>query len=127
MENGHFELPPEIVETVELAKRIVQNELMPLEPEFLLISPDGQRLPRKQLAAALRGRNSCHPPESGFNIWIRNYICRHVGREHVLVTYEEWQHFEGEERARLSSAVFLRHGGGVRWLHVQETWLPADG
>ncbi len=32
---GTFQLPPEILEIVDLAKRIVQNELLPLEPEFL--------------------------------------------------------------------------------------------
>lgn len=32
---GTFQLPPEIVEIVDLAKRIVRNELLPLEPEFL--------------------------------------------------------------------------------------------
>jgi alkylation response protein AidB-like acyl-CoA dehydrogenase len=32
---GTFQLPPEVVEIVDLAKRIVDRELMPLEPEFL--------------------------------------------------------------------------------------------
>ena len=32
---GTFQLPPEIVEIVDLAKRIVEKELLPLEPEFL--------------------------------------------------------------------------------------------
>ena len=35
MENGSFKLPAEVVEIVDLAKRIVEKELMPLEPEFL--------------------------------------------------------------------------------------------
>jgi acyl-CoA dehydrogenase len=33
--DGSFQLPSEIVEICDLAKRIVQKELMPLEPEFL--------------------------------------------------------------------------------------------
>ncbi len=32
---GTFQLPADIVEIVELAKRIVEKELLPLEPEFL--------------------------------------------------------------------------------------------
>ena len=32
---GTFRLPEEILEIVDLAKRIVHNELLPLEPEFL--------------------------------------------------------------------------------------------
>ncbi len=35
MENGSFKLPEEVAEIVDLAKRIVEKELMPLEPEFL--------------------------------------------------------------------------------------------
>ena len=33
--DGAFQLPSEILEICDLAKRIVQNELMPLEQEFL--------------------------------------------------------------------------------------------
>ena len=33
--DGSFELPAEVVEICDLAKRIVEKELMPLEPEFL--------------------------------------------------------------------------------------------
>ena len=32
---GTFQLPPDVVEIVDLAKKIVRNELLPLEPEFL--------------------------------------------------------------------------------------------
>jgi acyl-CoA dehydrogenase len=32
---GTFQLPPDVVEIVDLAKKIVHNELLPLEPEFL--------------------------------------------------------------------------------------------
>ncbi len=35
MDSGSFQLPADVVEIVDLAKRIVQKELMPLEPEFL--------------------------------------------------------------------------------------------
>jgi alkylation response protein AidB-like acyl-CoA dehydrogenase len=37
--NGSFQLPPDVVELCDLAESIVNKELMPLEPEFL-ISPD---------------------------------------------------------------------------------------
>ena len=45
----------------------------------------------------------------------------------AIVTYEEWQTFEGVEKGRLSTAVFERHPAmpnRVRWLSVHETWLP---
>ena len=35
MDKGNFQLPPDVVEIVDLAKRIVKKELLPLEPEFL--------------------------------------------------------------------------------------------
>jgi alkylation response protein AidB-like acyl-CoA dehydrogenase len=35
MDQGTFQLPPDVVEMADLAKRIVRNELLPLEPEFL--------------------------------------------------------------------------------------------
>lgn len=98
-----------------------------VDPDFTLISPDGMVLAREVLLGALRGRNASHPPEDGFHIWIKNFTCRHAGETHVVVTYEEWQRLKGEERARLSTAVFVRRPStpnGVRWLHVHETWLP---
>ena len=35
MADGHFQLPPDVREIVDLARRIVDKELMPLEAEFL--------------------------------------------------------------------------------------------
>lgn len=100
-----------------------------LAPGFVLVSPDGMVLEREPLLASLRPMHGSHGAEAGFNIGIRNFTCRHVGTRSVIVTYEEWQTLHGEEKARISTAVFERNPAmpnRVRWLAVHETWLPAS-
>lgn len=98
-----------------------------LAPDFVLVTPYGTVLERDALLASLRPLHGQHGPEAGFEIGIRGFACRHVDAHMAIVTYEEWQTFEGVEKGRLSTAVFERHPAmpnRVRWLSVHETWLP---
>ena len=53
---------------------------------------------------------------------------RDVTEDRCLCTYEEWQS-DTETTGRVSTAFFIRDEGapaGVRWRHLQETWLETS-
>jgi hypothetical protein len=97
-----------------------------LAPGFVLITPGGKVVSRRELVEQLRPRYGRYR-ESGYPIEVRRFEVRHIGDHHVVATYEEWQG-RGEDRTgRLSTAVFERdpsQPNHVRWTHVHETWLP---
>ena len=60
------------------------------------------------------------------NIWIENFNFRQISNELFLVTYEEWQKIDTDNKGRLSTAIFQKYENkfnGINWLHVHETWL----
>lgn len=94
---------------------------------FEIISPDGQLMKRDQILSRVRDSHGSRK-NGTFRIWIENYRSRLIVNGVQLVTYEEWQETDGEQRGRLSSAIFQHEPdapNGVVWLHVHETWLPA--
>ena len=58
-------------------------------PDFKLIPPAGTLLNLEQLSSAIRNGYASNPP---FKIQIRNVNVQRVFGDHMLVTYEEWQH-----------------------------------
>jgi hypothetical protein len=59
-------------------------------------------------------------------IWIENFSFRLIREDIFLVTYEEWQKTNGEDKGRLSTVIFCKSSNkfnGIVWLHVHETWL----
>lgn len=100
-----------------------------LAPRFVLIAPSGRRFDRNEILAGIRSRYGTHDPGVAFDIWTLDYQARRVAAGQALVTYEEWQRRDGEERGRLSTAVFVLDESApneVCWLHVHETWLPTE-
>jgi len=96
-----------------------------LASDFTLVPPSGEALDRVALVDRIR-RGHGTRDRSRFHIRTRRVKVRTVTAGVALATYEEWH---GAER-RISSAVFRREAlapGGVLWLHVHETWLPAPG
>ncbi|MFI6297220.1 DUF4440 domain-containing protein [Nonomuraea sp. NPDC050790] len=85
---------------------------------FTLAGPDGRTLDRGQVLRQVRELRGAAP---GLRIEIRDV--RVVAAEGALLVaaYEEWQ----QDGARGSTAVLRREDGGLRWLHLHETWLPA--
>lgn len=98
-----------------------------LSDAFVMISPDAGQTPRDVLLQHLR---SSHGTWQEGRIWIENVQGRSLSEELALVTYEEWQQTGEEVRGRRSSALFRRAPAapeGVAWVHLHETWIPADG
>ena len=100
-----------------------------LSERFLMVTPAGQRLERRQVLAGVQGRHGVHRDDgSPFRIEIREVEGRYRDSSVALVTYEEWQTVDGEIRGRASSALFREREEtpcGVEWLHLHETW-PGD-
>jgi hypothetical protein len=101
------------------------------DPTFTLIPPAGRTLTLETLSAAIRKGYGGNPD---FRIAIR--AVREVARDGDLVvaSYEEWQRAARKslppDNGRAATVVFRvtdgPEGPGLRWLHVHETWLPAD-
>ncbi|GAA0937206.1 DUF4440 domain-containing protein [Nonomuraea longicatena] len=84
---------------------------------FTLTDPDGTTLTRAQVLARVEGLHGAAP---GLRIDIRR--ARVVASEGPLVVaaFEEWQ----QNAVRQSTAILLRDGAQLRWLHLHETWMP---
>jgi len=96
-----------------------------LADDFEIISPEGRRSTREEIAEATIVANG-RLAEQSFRIWIENFRARPSSDDTWIVTYEEWQEQDGEKKGRLSTAVFERDPStvnGVRWQHVHETWI----
>ncbi len=98
--------------------------------DFALIPPGGQYLDLDRLAAGLRGDYDIN---KDFRIAIRNVKLRRIAGPVVLATYEEWQrnavNSTPPDNGRVATVQFLTtdaRPSGLTWLHVHETWLPAD-
>ena len=103
---------------------VFQRFALALDIEFEIVGPGGVAIGRPDLLASLRAAHGAYAET--FRIWIENLEARALSDDLVLVTYEEWQQDAGSPRARRSSAVMQcdpEASGGVRWLHVHETWI----
>jgi hypothetical protein len=97
-----------------------------LDPAFTIIMPNGVELDHDALSFAMRDSFGKNP---GFRIEIRKLRLVHASEATAVATYEEWQYLGPDEAdytsARISSVVFSR-SDRLKWLHVQETWLPEE-
>lgn len=110
-----------------LRESVFDTQFTPrFDPEFVLIPPSGELLTLAQLSSGLRATYGRNPD---FRIAIRNVQLRRVAASHLLATYEEWQRHAlastPPDNARLATVLFDR-SDGLHWLHVHETWLPAE-
>lgn len=93
--------------------------------DFKMITPGGVLCPRPNL---VEGLLAAHGKQSATKIWIENTSTSPLAEGLWLTTYEEWQGGPGEERGRLSSAIFRTNPkapNGIEWVHLHEVWLPA--
>lgn len=99
-----------------------------MSSDLLYVMPGGAAFGRDALLEGLRGQHGNNPD---FRIRISDVRVRWTLGEVVVVTYVEWQ------KSALASTppdngrtatVLLRDRGdaGFEWLHLHETWLPAE-
>ncbi len=91
-----------------------------LDETFQMIGPDGHLHAVDQVRSTIEdayGRRT-------LQIAIRNVSVHPVA---PVGMYEEWQTIDGRKTGRISSAVMMSDPSapnGLRWMHLQETWLP---
>jgi hypothetical protein len=94
--------------------------------DFLLIPPAGVTLTLDDIAGSVRKGYATNPD---FRVAIRNVRVRREFDGAVLATYEEWQRnalaSTPPDNGRVATVLFAI-GEPLRWLHIHETWLPAD-
>jgi hypothetical protein len=102
-----------------------------LDDEFSVLFPSGNRVGRIGLLAQLeRAHGGNRDLGDRFSIRIEGFEVVWQSRTAAVVRYEEWHEIGERIRARASTAVFKADSSsphGVRWLHLQETWLPGRG
>ena len=94
--------------------------------EFGIIGPNGRLTERTPLIHSLRQGYGSWQDKPDSKIWIENVSLRWETENFALLTYEEWQTYDGQTTSRLSSALFQRAPNcpnGVEWQHLQETWF----
>jgi hypothetical protein len=102
-----------------------------LGQDFQLIYPGGGVIDR---AGLIDGVRQSYGKSPGYKTQIRDVRLRPMeANGYLLVNYEEWQKNAANStppnNGRLSSVVFriVSHDPiKLEWLHLHETWLPAD-
>lgn len=99
-----------------------------LAPGFVNIQPAGLVLSRAELIGQIRRGHGASPD---FRIRVGAVALRHQLKEASLIqaTYQEYQRGarnSAADNARISSVLLRRRGADFLWLHIHETWLPAE-
>jgi hypothetical protein len=100
-----------------------------MDAGFHRVAPNGRLTPRALVVDGLRkmyGRSQHDPGR----IWAKNVQIRYEESHLVLASYEEWQSFNGQTTARMSTVLFRMQPdapNGVVWLYLHETWIENEG
>ena len=99
-----------------------------LAPGFVNIQPAGLLLSRADLIGQIRRGYGASPD---FRIRVGEVAVRHGLQEASLIqaTYQEYQRGarnSAADNVRISSVLLQRQGADFLWLHIHETWLPAE-
>ncbi|SFO90980.1 hypothetical protein SAMN05421810_101363 [Amycolatopsis arida] len=93
------------------------------EPEFTLVGADGVVLGREELLAAVERGYGAAPD---LRIAVSEVRLVAEAGPVLVVTFLE-RHEGAGGRARRATAVLVRApGGGLRWRHLQETWVAGQ-
>lgn len=95
-----------------------------LAPDFAMVVPDGRRLARAKVLAALAAGEGAHGP--GFAIRIENVALVAEAPGLVAAIYDEVQSGMTGPSHRRSTALFRAAPdgpNGLRWAAVHETWI----
>jgi hypothetical protein len=94
--------------------------------DFHLVSPAGAMADRTQAEAWIWEMHNTRPD---WRLWVEKVQVTAQRAGFWIVTYEEWQESPAGRTVRFSSALLEEAPAapnGLRWLHVHETWLPAQ-
>jgi hypothetical protein len=97
-----------------------------LGPTFTMVGPDGQRLQRSNVIAAIRSSYGAKARQGRFAITIEEPEILHLDAGLVLVRYVEEQILGNAVTRRRSTALFSRSllgPQGVQWVALHETWM----
>lgn len=84
-------------------------------PAFTMVTPDGELLTWPEVLALV---TAAHGTAPGLTIGIRDVTVVAEAGALLVAGYTEAH----PERARRSTVVFERSPGGLRWVHLHETW-----
>lgn len=93
-----------------------------LGPAFVMVTPTGALMERGPLVERLRAAGG----KRQVRLTVEVLRVDEVSPTRAMAVYHEHQSEGGDERTIVSTALFERDGdapGGVRWLHVHETYL----
>lgn len=97
-----------------------------LGPSFTMVGPDGRRVQRSNVIAAIRRAYGAKARQARFAITIKEPEILHLDDALALVGYVEEQILGNAVTRRRSSALFSRSPlgpQGVQWLALHETWM----
>ena len=98
-----------------------------LDDNFELITPSGQKHTQEEILELVWNAHASRANTgSPMKIWIENFSFWLIREDIFLVTYEEWQKTNGEDKGRLSTAIFKsceNEINNINWCHVHEVWL----
>ncbi len=105
-----------------------------LEPRFLSrLHQDIQFIPPEGLVMTAdvirQGFERGYGTNPDFRSHIRDVGIRYFRRDLVLATYTEWQTgaiMSADANNARRTSVLIEMTDPVTWLHIQETWLPAN-
>ncbi|NNF06608.1 MAG: DUF4440 domain-containing protein [Candidatus Eisenbacteria bacterium] len=93
-----------------------------LSDDFHLVNPSGVLATKPELLETLVKTYGTYQ-ERDFAIVVKNIQVRPLSENVAIARYEEWHKQDGNEKGRLSLAVFKTEPELV-WEHVHEVWLP---
>ena len=112
---------------IEKKEEIFQRFLSVLNNNFEIITPSGQKHTRKDIIDLVWSSHASRANSNNpMKIWIENFNFKQISNYLFLVTYEEWQKLDGNDKGRLSTAIFQRCENpyhDINWIHVHETFL----
>ena len=99
-----------------------------LAPGFVNIQPAGLVLSRDDLIAQIRRGHGASP---AFRIRVAEVAVQTSLEDAslILATYREYQRGarnSASDNARISTVLLRRRDADFLWLHIHETWLPAE-
>lgn len=103
-----------------------------LAPTFRMVTPTGEMLDRAEVCRRVHASRPDQPPPGNagrLRVWIQSFRFRFAIKGVSLIFYEEWQARQQTGEGRLVTAILKPKRDtphGLEWLHVHETWLPAN-